>query len=134
MTCFIKKFPSSLKEEKGTLNDHIEREKTLMKMLYSLMLMGTITKYLPLIAEALMLTFFSGNCTRLPICLVTLAETLPAGIRLLHEEGAIGLTMLLLFFVESIIILLVPLQEREAKFAMYKESWQKDEFYTQRIK
>ena len=113
------------------LNYHIERATTMMKMLYSLMPIEAITKYLALIAEALMLTLFSGNCTRVPICFVTVAEKLP-GVRLLHEESTIDLTMLLVFFEELGIILLVPLQERKAKFTMYKESWQKDEFYTRR--
>ena len=115
------------------LNDNIERPTAMMKMLYSFTPIGAITKYLLLIAEALTLTLFSGNCSRVPICFVTVAETLP-GIQLLHEESTIGLTMLLVFFVELGIILLMPLQEREAKFAMYKESWQKDEFYTQKVK
>lgn len=78
------------------------------------------------------MAFFSRTRTRFPIGFDVVAETLPVKRLLLEEETTIGLTMLLAFFVESGIVLELPLQEREAKFAMYMESWQKDEFYTQR--
>ena len=61
-------------------------------------------------------------------------ETLPGRKFFLCEEGTIGLVELLAFFVESIAPRLIPRQDRDAKLTMYTESWQKDGFYTQKMK
>lgn len=51
--------------------------------------------------------FFPEMCPRDTVCFFTDVETLPS-IRLLCEEGTIGLAELLDFFVESVIARLVP--------------------------